>query len=99
MYYKRFYIQCRGVCVNSYHRRRIGYSVWYRYTVKDSEEEFVRLGPAFLKPKIGDSYKILVCENDHNKVLGYNYYLSILYFGIFLLFVDLVLLILWIVFS
>lgn len=88
LYYKLSYFECEGVCINSHPKTNLGYGVWYRYETSDSEEPFVRTGISFLKPKNGKCYRILVCENDHNKVIAYNYYLGLLVFGIFNLLVE-----------
>ena len=98
LWYRLQYFPCLGKCIN-HHPHRGLYSVWYDYTVNESGEDvtFSRLGLSALRPTIGKSYKILVKESDHNKVIGYNYYLINLCMGVFFLLVSTGLLIMTIV--
>ena len=98
LWYRLMYFPCLGKCIN-HHPHRGGYSVWYEYTVNESGEDvtFCRLGLSVLRPTVGKSYKILVKESDHNKVIGYNYYLINLCMGVFFLLVSTGLLIMTIV--
>ena len=81
VYYKQFYFQCIGECISSYPTRNSIFRrlVMYKYDVPDSDEDtFLRKGVAAFAPKKGKICRILVCENDHNKVIGYSYYVELL---------------------
>ena len=90
LWYRLMYFPCLGKCINHHPHHPCGYSVWYEYTVNESGEDvtFCRLGLSVLRPTVGKSYKILVKESDHNKVIGYNYYLIGLCIGVFTLLVS-----------
>ncbi|MBO4610155.1 MAG: hypothetical protein J5696_09845 [Lachnospiraceae bacterium] len=86
LWYRLFYVKIYGTCMECCYGRFGFTNTLYEYSLLNEsgkEEKLVNCGMSFLDQRKGKKYKILVKENDHNKVVGYGVYVLHMSLGIF----------------
>ena len=84
LYCRFFYTKCEGECIESRHAYRGGYRAQYSYKnpKSDSGEIVTASGVTLFRPTPGKSYKIFVSPKNPNRVVAYNFFVTLLVLGI-----------------